>query len=128
MNMLKKVIILTIIILITSILFIPYNLKALSLTEIMDGAKTFLDNDEAQQEVFNAQNSINTIYYAGLGIGIVIAFVVGIVIAIQLITSGVEGQAKVKEKLIPYCVGCFVVFGAFGIWRLVYNILQSTFE
>ena len=49
------------------------------------------------------------------------------VIGIQFITSGVEGKAKVKEKLIPYGVGCVVAFGAFGIWRLVLNILQDVF-
>ena len=29
------------------------------------------------------------------------------------------GQTKVKESMIPFIIGCVVVFGAFGIWKAV---------
>lgn len=32
--------------------------------------------------------------------------------------GGAEGQAKVKEMLIPFVVGCVIVFGGFGFWKL----------
>jgi hypothetical protein len=51
---------------------------------------------------------------------------VGVILGIQFIVSATEGKAKIKEKLIPYCIGCIVVFGAFGIWKLVINILKDT--
>ena len=66
-------------------------------------------------------------YWIALTVAIIVAVIGGMVIGIQFITSGVEGKAKVKEKLIPYGVGCVVAFGAFGIWRLVLNILQDVF-
>lgn len=34
-------------------------------------------------------------------------------------------RAEAKKMLVPYAVGCAVVFGAFGIWKLVVTILQS---
>lgn len=37
------------------------------------------------------------------------------------IISSAEGKAKVSETLVAYIAGCFVVFGAFGIWRFAVN-------
>ena len=67
-------------------------------------------------------------YFLLLGIAIIAAFVVGAVLGIQFITSGAAGQAKVKEKLIPYMVGLFVVFGALGIWRVALNLGRTLLE
>lgn len=95
---------------------------------IINGGDAFINKAE-NREIFNADNersAVDQIYYVLLTVGIVLAVSVGLVLGIQFITSGAAGQAKVKEKLIPFAVGAFVVFGAFGIWRLVYNILNST--
>ena len=34
-------------------------------------------------------------------------------------------KAETKELLIPYVVGCVIIFGAFGIWKLVVNMLNQ---
>ncbi len=39
--------------------------------------------------------------------------------------GSVEQKAKVKDSLVPYIVGCIVIFGAFGIWKLVLTLLES---
>lgn len=39
--------------------------------------------------------------------------------------SSVEGKAEVQQKLIVYVIGCFVVYSAFGIWKLVVSILSA---
>ena len=36
--------------------------------------------------------------------------------------SEAEGQAKVKEMLIPFVIGCIVVFGGFGIWKIALSL------
>ncbi len=33
--------------------------------------------------------------------------------------GSVEAKAQIKEKLIPYVVGCAIMFGAFGIWKSI---------
>lgn len=68
----------------------------------------------------------STIYNTLLTIGIVVAVIVGLVIAMKFMTGSIEQKAQVKETLIPYITGCIVIFGAFGIWRLVLNILNQT--
>ena len=40
-------------------------------------------------------------------------------------TAGIEQQAQIKQALIPYVVGCVVVFGAFGIWKIAIEILKN---
>lgn len=39
--------------------------------------------------------------------------------------GSVEQKAKVKDSLLPYIIGCIVIFGAFGIWKLVLTILEN---
>ena len=68
------------------------------------------------------QNTSFVLYRVLFAIAIVIAFAIGMVIGIQFIFGSVEDQAKVKETLIPYVIGVFVVFASFTIWRIVVNI------
>lgn len=67
----------------------------------------------------------NTIYSILLAIGIVIAVIVGLLLGMKFITGGIEEKAEVKAMLVPYIVGCVVLFGAFTIWKIVVDILQS---
>ena len=34
-------------------------------------------------------------------------------------------QAKIKELLLPYIVGCIVVFGTFAIWKIVITVASQ---
>lgn len=68
--------------------------------------------------------TLDDLYNTLLVIGIVVATVIGLVLGIQFITGSVEQKGKIKESLIPYVAGCIVIFGAFGIWRLVIIILR----
>lgn len=60
-----------------------------------------------------------------MAIGIIIMFAVGTVIGIQYMVASAEDKAKVKEALIPYIVGCIVIFGAFTIWSIAVNLGQE---
>ena len=71
------------------------------------------------------QDVSSTIYTIFLGIAVVIAVAVAAILGIKFMTGSIEAQAKVKESLVPFVVGCVVVFGAFGIWRIVVSIGNS---
>ena len=49
---------------------------------------------------------------------------IGVYLGIKFMSSSADDKAKVKEALIPYIVGCIVIFGAFGIWKLLITLLQ----
>ena len=58
-----------------------------------------------------------------LSIALVLAVIIGIIIGIKFMVASVEEKAKVKEALIPYVIGCVVVFGAFSIWSIAVRLL-----
>lgn len=71
------------------------------------------------------KDASSTIYNLLFTIGIVVAVAVGAVIGIKFMIASAEDKASIKEALIPYVVGCIVVFGAFGIWKLVLTLGQG---
>lgn len=50
---------------------------------------------------------------------------VGTMIGIQFMVASAEDKAKVKEALVPYVIGCAVIFGAFTIWSIAVNLGQD---
>lgn len=98
-------------------------------TDIIKGADEFIQAGEDQEKTIDSaslKEMSDLLYNTLLIIGIVVAVIVGLVIAIQFITGSVAQKAKVKETLFPYIAGCIVIFGAFGIWKLVVGILSQT--
>jgi len=107
-------------------LFIP-NAYAGPLQDIMNRAEGFVNNGENGGNVINndaLKEGSNTLYNVLLVIGIAVAFIWGIVLGIQFITGSLGEKADVKKNLIVYVIGCIIIFGAFGIWRLLLQLLQ----
>lgn len=101
--------------------------NASSLSNTISGADDFIKTGTSDEKIGkdNLKGLSDSIFNVLLIIGTIIAMIVGIVLGIQFITGSVEQKSKVKESLIPYFVGCGVIFGAFGIWKLVVTILSS---
>ena len=70
---------------------------------------------EANSDIFNIL----------LSVGIVLAVLVGGVLGVKFMIASAEDKAKIKEAMIPYVLGCIVIFGAFGIWKLAIIILNN---
>lgn len=107
-------------------LFIP-NAYAGPLQDIMNRAEGFVNNGENGGNVINndaLREGSNTLYNVLLVIGIAVAFIWGIVLGIQFITGSLGKKADVKKNLIVYIIGCIIIFGAFGIWKLLLQLLQ----
>lgn len=107
-------------------LFIP-NAYAGPLQDIMNRAGGFVNNGENGGNVINndaLKEGSNTLYNVLLVIGIAVAFIWGIVLGIQFITGSLGEKADVKKNLIVYLVGCVIIFGAFGIWKLLLQLLE----
>lgn len=96
--------------------------------EIIDGADAFIEIGEkdANSKINEADlaNLSNTIYNILLTVGIIIAFIVGGILGIKYMIGGIEGQAEVKTMLVPYIIGCVVLFGAFTIWKIMVIVLK----
>lgn len=100
--------------------------QATTISNIIDGADGFISNGSSENviETDKLKDASDMIYNILLILGTIIAVIVGAILGIQFITGSVEQKAKVKDSLIPFIVGCAVIFGAFGIWKLVITILR----
>lgn len=93
---------------------------------VMQGAEGFLTKgkdipiDEGQ-----LKTTSNFIFNLLLGFAMIVAVAIGVVIGIKFMMASVEEKAQIKEALVPYVVGCVVVFGAFGIWKVAIGILSG---
>ena len=103
--------------------------NASSLTDIRDGADDFLQSGQSGLDETIDEEKLQTmsdiLYNILLAIAIVAAVIMGLFIGIRFMTGSIEQKAKIKETLIVYIAGCVIAFGAFGIWRLVINIMSQ---
>ncbi len=96
------------------------------LEQSMTDADEFIENGSNDKlDLQDFQTQFGDIYNIVLQIGVGLAVIVGIVLGVKFILSSVEGKAEVKKMLITYVVSCVVIFGSFGIWKIVVTILQT---
>lgn len=96
-----------------------------SLGDMVSDAEKFVDKGEITYDAEDLQNFSKTLYNIALTIGVFVAVIMGAILGIKLMASGVEEKAEAKKILVPYVVGCIVVFGGFGVWKIVVTILQN---
>jgi len=99
--------------------------------DVISSGKNFLNYGQKVGDVIDGkalQSTSNFIFNMFLVVAIVLAVGVGTVLGIKFITSSVEGQAKIKEAIIPYIVGCVVIFAAFPIWSFIVEAGQDATE
>lgn len=124
-----------VIMLIFAIGFMPIS-NANSLDNIFQQGSEFIEQGKDGQVVENAngdkvtitneavmKQAVNQVYNVLFALGVALSVIIGAILGIKLMWGSIEQQAKVKEMLVPYCVGCLVIFGAFGIWRICITIL-----
>ena len=97
------------------------------LEQSMTDADKFIEDgsNDKIDDLSNFQKQFGDIYNIVLQIGVGLAVIVGTVLGVKFILSSVEGKAEVKKMLITYVVSCVVIFGSFGIWKIVVTILQT---
>lgn len=92
---------------------------------ISDGDKFLNAGDENTIEAESLKGLSGRIYNILLEIGVGLSVIIGIILGIKFMLSGVEEKAEVKKMIWVYVVGCVVTFGSFGIWKLVVSILEQ---
>lgn len=98
-----------------------------NLDDTITAAEDFIDSadDTANVSESALQDFSNTFYGIFLAVATVVTVIVGIIIGIKYMMSSAGEKANVKQMLLPYVVGCVVVYGSFGIWALVVSLLSS---
>ena len=101
-----------------------------ALSGIVTSGDDFVNNGKNQTGVGlpsteNIKDTSNLIYNTLFGVGIIVALIWGLIIGIKFVTGSIEEKAQIKEKLIPYVIGCVIIFGAFGIWKICVTIFSQ---
>ena len=120
--------ILSIAILITVIqsIFIPSISQADdSLEKVIKSGDEFVSGGEILIDKTKLNEKQSFIFNSLLSVGIVLTVIIGGFLGIKFMLASAEDKAEIKQMLIPYVVGCIVVYGAFGIWKLIITILDQ---
>lgn len=93
------------------------------LVEGADGNMTeqttgYIDGDELKDTRDNLYNVLVTL-------GVALSVIIGAIIGIKIMYGSVEQQVKAKELLVPYVIGCVLIFGACGIWKLAVTVFSQ---
>lgn len=105
--------------------------EALSLDGIFKAGDNFINEGKTESQKNEAINyeefrlTTNNIGSVLTTLGIVLAVIIGGILGIQIMWGSIEQQVKAKEMIMPYVVGCIVIFGAFGIWKLAVTIFSQ---
>ncbi len=109
-------------------LFLNINAQAYSIKNIFTDAQNFTETGNNVSEMIDTsalKNTSSFIFNILYSIGIVTAVAVGVVLGIQFMVASAADKAKIKETLIAYVVGCLVLFGAYPIWKMIVNLVQT---
>ena len=99
---------------------------ATTIDDIISQGDGFLnEGKESPINDTNMKNLSNIIYNTLLAIGMVVAVIIGLILGIKFLMSTIDEKVKIKEKLIAYFIGCIVLFGAFGIWKIIITIMEN---
>lgn len=119
--MVKKIIFLVIIILV-NFCSIAY---AGDILDIYSGASSFIQAGSSGSKVID-QDKVKevsiSVYNILLVIGIAVATIISAILGIKFMIGSVEEKSQIKETLVPFIIGCSVIFGAFVIWKIVVTI------
>lgn len=113
------------IVLLASVFYTP---SSHAIGDIMEEGKNFLDASSGEDSVINQEalkNASNSIYNTLLAIAIIVAVIVAMILGIQFMYAAADEKAKIKEALMPFIVGCIIVFGSFTIWKIFIDMGQS---
>lgn len=100
------------------------NVYASGLDNVITAGDKFISQRDTNSVIDEQalSNTSTTIYNILFTIAVVLALGVGMVIGIQFIAASVDEKAKIKETLIPYVIGVFIVFAAFTIWKIAIEV------
>lgn len=122
-----KTIIVISLILVINLIFLNINtVKASSISDVISGGDNFVsaakssddDTDKSSIDQSKLQEASNTIYNILLFCGMALAIIITGILGIKFMIGSVEEKAQVKDALVPFVIGCIVIFGAFGIWKI----------
>ncbi len=94
-------------------------------SSVFSDAREFLKKGKDEGNDFDDKIKTNMggIYSILVTIGIALTVIIGGVLGIKFMIASAEDKAQIKEAMIPYVVGCIVIYGAFFIWKIAISLV-----
>lgn len=106
---------------------IPVTVNAFSWDSISSSAKDFIAKGQDKGGDLIPSDDLEGIFIpiarTLVSIASIILLGVTLVMGIKYMISSPDDQAKLKQQLVGLVVSVFVIYGARGIWALVYNFM-----
>lgn len=98
-----------------------------SISEVESQATSFIKSGSGDDVIDSGALAkiINPLSGALLGAGTFVILGVGLYLGIKYVMSGPDEKANVKKQSYGVLVSAIVVYGAYGIWKLVYEIVSK---
>lgn len=101
-----------------------------TLGDTITGAKNFLSSKneslyDSSLDKDKLSDASSAIYNTLLMVSFVVVAVVGITLGIKSMMANAEEKANIKKALIIFLIGTIVVYGAFGIWKVMVDYLNK---
>lgn len=94
----------------------------IDLGSVITGAQNFASIGESKVDNAGLKRTsdliYNTLFFIALAASVIYAGVLGT----KFMIGSLEEKTQVKEALIPFVIGCIVVFGAFAIWKIIVTL------
>ena len=83
-----------------------------------DSQNSIIDEEKLRTDASSIFKILSTI-------GVILSVIIGGILGIKFMMASAEDKAQIKEMLIPYIVGCVVIYGAVTIWLIVVKIMEQ---
>lgn len=124
------------IIMITICFFVIFNIplysnasETLGIDDIIDSGNSFLEAGNSAITITPTEDGMqgisNFISNVLLTVAVGVTALSTAVMALNFTIQSVEDKAKIKESMIPWVIGIFVSFGAFGIWKITMGLFYQ---
>lgn len=94
---------------------------------IYNQGKDFTDKGQAGAKITSDQIAaiMKPLASLLLGIGTVVLVAITAVMGVKYMAAAPDVRAKLKTQLIGIAVSAVVLFGAYGIWSIAYNVMTD---
>ena len=101
---------------------------SISADKIYSDGKAWMSQGQSQNKISANQvaDVLKPVANILLAIGSVLVVIVAVIIGIKYVTSTPDQKGHLKKQLIGLVVSAVVLYGAYGIWSIVYSILLQT--
>ena len=111
------------------ILNIPSYSNAFSLDDIISAGQSFENAGTSATTIAPTDENLkplsDMVSNVLLTIAIGVTLISGVMMAINFTIQSVEDKAKIKESMVPWIIGIFIAFGAFGIWKITMSVFYG---